>query len=136
MIQALTWLNMRVKQVGAEETLAGGVYSRDGKEQSRRPANRVLSYPNRGHLRLLSVAVSTFERELGMHAEISRRQFLARGGTAALGVGLAGSLLAGCGGGGAGSGQVTYWSNLEGVGAAGLLQEEHREALREGEQGH
>src|SRR5918999_2226296 len=46
-----------------------------------------------------------------MHAEISRRQFLARGGTAALGVGLAG-----CGGGGGGSGQVTYWSNLEGSG--------------------
>jgi len=51
-----------------------------------------------------------------MHAKISRRQFLARGGTAALGVGLAGSLLAGCGGGGSGSGQVTYWSNLEGSG--------------------
>jgi raffinose/stachyose/melibiose transport system substrate-binding protein len=51
-----------------------------------------------------------------MHAEISRRQFLARGGTAALGVGLAGSLLAGCGGGGGGSGQVTFWSNLEGSG--------------------
>ena len=31
MIQALTWLNMRVKRVGAEETLAGGVYRRDGK---------------------------------------------------------------------------------------------------------
>jgi raffinose/stachyose/melibiose transport system substrate-binding protein len=51
-----------------------------------------------------------------MHAEISRRQFLARGGTAALGVGLAGSLLAGCGGGGGGSGQGTYWSNREGSG--------------------
>jgi len=50
-----------------------------------------------------------------MHAEISRRQFLARGGKAALGAGLAGSLLAGCGG-GSGSGQVTYWSNLEGAG--------------------
>jgi raffinose/stachyose/melibiose transport system substrate-binding protein len=51
-----------------------------------------------------------------MHAEISRRQFLARGGTAALGVGLAGSLLPGCGGGEGGDGQVTYWSNLEGSG--------------------
>ena len=50
-----------------------------------------------------------------MHAKISRRQFLARGGTAALGVGLAGPLVAGCGGGG-GGGQVTYWSNLEGAG--------------------
>jgi raffinose/stachyose/melibiose transport system substrate-binding protein len=51
-----------------------------------------------------------------MHAEISRRQFLARGGRAALGAGLAGSLLSACGGGGGGSGQVTYWSNLEGSG--------------------
>ncbi len=51
-----------------------------------------------------------------MHAHISRRQFLARGGKAALGVGLAGSLLSGCGGGGGGGGQVTYWSNLEGSG--------------------
>ena len=51
-----------------------------------------------------------------MHAQISRRQFLAKGGTAALGVGLGGSLLAGCGGGGSGGGQVTYWSNLEGSG--------------------
>src|SRR5829696_6050992 len=51
-----------------------------------------------------------------MHAEISRRQLLARGGTAALGVGLAGSLLAGCGSGGGGGGQVTYCSNLEGSG--------------------
>jgi len=51
-----------------------------------------------------------------MYAQISRRQFLARGGKAALGVGLAGSLLAGCGSGGGGSGQVTYWSNLTGSG--------------------
>ena len=51
-----------------------------------------------------------------MHAEISRRQFLARGSRAAFGFGLAGSLLAGCGGGGSSSGQVTYWSNLEGSG--------------------
>jgi raffinose/stachyose/melibiose transport system substrate-binding protein len=51
-----------------------------------------------------------------MHAQISRRQFLARGGTAALGVGLAGSLLSACGGGGGGGGQVTFWSNLEGSG--------------------
>jgi raffinose/stachyose/melibiose transport system substrate-binding protein len=50
-----------------------------------------------------------------MHAEISRRQFLASGGKAALGVGLAGSLLAGCGG-ESGGGQVTYWSNLTGSG--------------------
>jgi hypothetical protein len=38
------------------------------------------------------------------------------GGKVALGAGLAGPLLVGCGGGGGGSGQVTYWSNLEGSG--------------------
>ena len=64
----------------------------------------------------MSLSVSALERQSGMHAEISRRQFLARGGRADIGVGLAGSLLAGCGGGGSGSGQVTYWSNLEGSG--------------------
>lgn len=46
---------------------------------------------------------------------LTRRQFLARGGTAALGMGLAGSLLAGCGGGSTGGGQVAFWSNLEGA---------------------
>ena len=49
-----------------------------------------------------------------MNRPISRRQFLAQGGRAAFGAGLAGSLLAGCGGGQEGSGQVSYWSNLEG----------------------
>jgi raffinose/stachyose/melibiose transport system substrate-binding protein len=44
---------------------------------------------------------------------MSRRQFLATGGKAVLGAGLAGPLLAGCGGGGQGGGPVTYWSNLE-----------------------
>src|SRR5918994_3555396 len=48
-----------------------------------------------------------------MYGAVSRRQFLVKGGKAALGAGLAGSLLAGCGG-GSGSGQVTYWSNLTG----------------------
>src|SRR5215216_217488 len=62
-----------------------------------------------------SLFVSSSERWSGRYTEISRRQFLARGGKAALGAGLAGSLLAGCGGGG-GGGQVTYWSNLEGSG--------------------
>jgi raffinose/stachyose/melibiose transport system substrate-binding protein len=51
-----------------------------------------------------------------MRRRITRRQFLARGGTAALGAGFAGALLAACGGGGQGGGQVTYWSNLEGSG--------------------
>jgi raffinose/stachyose/melibiose transport system substrate-binding protein len=52
-----------------------------------------------------------------MRRRITRRQFLARGGTAALGAGLAGTLLAGCGGGEqGGGGPVTYWSNLEGSG--------------------
>jgi raffinose/stachyose/melibiose transport system substrate-binding protein len=48
-----------------------------------------------------------------MHTRMSRRQFLATGGKAALGAGLAGPLLAGCGGGGQGGGPVTYWSNLD-----------------------
>jgi raffinose/stachyose/melibiose transport system substrate-binding protein len=48
-----------------------------------------------------------------MRRRITRRQFLARGGTAALGAGFAGALLAGCGGGEQGGGQVTYWSNLD-----------------------
>jgi ABC-type glycerol-3-phosphate transport system substrate-binding protein len=48
-----------------------------------------------------------------MYTVMSRRQFLATGGKAALGAGLAGPLLAGCGGGGQGGGPVTYWSNLE-----------------------
>ena len=51
-----------------------------------------------------------------MYTGMSRRQFLATGSRAALGAGLAGPLLAGCGGGGGGSGQVTFWSNLEGSG--------------------
>jgi raffinose/stachyose/melibiose transport system substrate-binding protein len=51
-----------------------------------------------------------------MRRRITRRQFLVRGGTAALGAGFASSLLAGCGGGEQGGGQVTFWSNLEGSG--------------------
>jgi hypothetical protein len=51
MIQASAGPSMRVKLVGAKETLAGGVFSRDGKEQSRHPANRGLSCLNLGHLR-------------------------------------------------------------------------------------
>jgi len=48
-----------------------------------------------------------------MHRPLSRRQFIVQGGKVALGAGIAGSLLAGCGGGSSGGGQVTYWSNLE-----------------------
>ncbi|MBA3388937.1 MAG: extracellular solute-binding protein, partial [Rubrobacter sp.] len=48
---------------------------------------------------------------------ITRRQFIQRSGAAALGASFAGTLLAGCGGGSeGGSGQVAYWSNLEGSG--------------------
>lgn len=47
---------------------------------------------------------------------ITRRQFLVRGGAVVAGMGLSGSLLAGCGGDSGGSGEVTYWSNLEGSG--------------------
>ena len=70
-----------------------------------------------------------------MHAEISRRQFLARGGTAALGVGLAGSLLAGCGGGGGGGGQVTYWSNLEGSGPQAYFKKNIEKPFEKANQG-
>jgi len=49
--------------------------------------------------------------------QVTRRQFLAKGGKAALGVSFAGSLLVGCGGRESGaSGQVIFWSNLEGSG--------------------
>ena len=44
-----------------------------------------------------------------MQRSVTRRKFLVDGGKAALGATLAGTLLAGCGG-----GQVAYWSNLEG----------------------
>src|SRR3712207_5254138 len=53
------------------------------------------------------------ERTWIMHRPLSRRQFIVKGGKVALGAGIAGSLLAGCGGGSSGGGQVTYWSNLE-----------------------
>lgn len=44
-----------------------------------------------------------------MHKRFTRRQFLARGGAAALGAGFAGSLLAGCGSQeSSGGGRVTY----------------------------
>src|SRR5829696_8194295 len=56
---------------------------------------------------------SSYERLAGMHTRMSRRQFLATGGKVVLGAGLAGPLLAGCGGGGQGGGPVTYWSNLD-----------------------
>jgi len=49
--------------------------------------------------------------------QVTRRQFLAKGGKAALGVSFAGSLLVGCGGRESGaSGQAIFWSNLEGSG--------------------
>ena len=70
-----------------------------------------------------------------MHAQISRRQFLARGSTAALGVGLAGSLLAGCGGGGGGGGQVTYWSNLEGSGPQAYFKKNIEKPFEKANQG-
>ena len=49
-----------------------------------------------------------------MHRPMTRRDFLKGGGKALLGAGLAGSLLAGCGGSGGGSGQITYWLALPG----------------------
>lgn len=45
---------------------------------------------------------------------MSRRNFLRGGGMALAGAGLAGGLLAGCGGSGGGDGQVTYWASLPG----------------------
>src|SRR5918994_219405 len=69
-----------------------------------------------------------------MHAKISRRQFLEGGGTAALGVGLAGPLVAGCGGGG-GGGQVTYWSNLEGAGPQDYFKKNIEKAFEKANEG-
>ncbi|HEX2729785.1 MAG TPA: extracellular solute-binding protein, partial [Rubrobacteraceae bacterium] len=48
-----------------------------------------------------------------MHRPLSRRQFIVQGGKVVLGAGVAGSVLAGCGGGSSGGGPVTMWSNLE-----------------------
>ncbi len=56
-----------------------------------------------------------------MHRPLSRRQFIVQGGKVALGTGIAGSMLAGCGGGSASSGAVTMWSNLEGAEAQGYF---------------
>lgn len=59
-----------------------------------------------------------------MNERLTRRQFLARGGMAALGAGFAGSLLAGCGSRESSGGeQVTYWSNLEGSGPQDYFKE-------------
>lgn len=49
-----------------------------------------------------------------MRRQITRRNFLKGGGTAILGAGLAGGLLAGCGGSGGSSGEVSYWLSLPG----------------------
>ena len=49
-----------------------------------------------------------------MHRPMTRRDFIRGGGTTLLGASLAGTLLAGCGGGGASSGEVTYWLALPG----------------------
>jgi raffinose/stachyose/melibiose transport system substrate-binding protein len=70
-----------------------------------------------------------------MYTELSRRQFLARGSKAALGAGLAGSLLAGCGGGDGGSGQVTYWSNLEGAGPQDYFKKNIEPSFEKANQG-
>ncbi len=50
-----------------------------------------------------------------MQRPVTRKQFIVDSGKAALGASLAGTLLAGCGGGDpGGGGEVAYWSNLEG----------------------
>ncbi len=56
-----------------------------------------------------------------MHRPLSRRQFIVQGGKVALGAGIAGAVLAGCGGGSASGGPVTMWSNLEGAEAQGYF---------------
>ena len=71
-----------------------------------------------------------------MRRRITRRQFLARGGTAALGAGFAGALLPGCGGGQQGSGgQVTYWSNLEGSGPQSYFKQHIEKPFEKANQG-
>ena len=51
-----------------------------------------------------------------MYRPMTRRRFLAGGGKALLGAGLAGSLLASCGDQSSGSGELTFWSGIEGAG--------------------
>jgi ABC-type glycerol-3-phosphate transport system substrate-binding protein len=50
------------------------------------------------------------------HRPMTRKSFLANGGKAIVGASLAGTLLAGCGGQEGGTGDLTYWSALEGAG--------------------
>src|SRR5918994_2696253 len=69
-----------------------------------------------------------------MYGAVSRRQFLVKGGKAALGAGLAGSLLAGCGG-ESGSGQVTYWSNLTGSGPQAYFKKHIEKPFEKANQG-
>ena len=51
-----------------------------------------------------------------MYRPMTRKSFLASGGKAIVGASLAGTLLAGCGGQEEGTGDLTYWSALEGAG--------------------
>jgi raffinose/stachyose/melibiose transport system substrate-binding protein len=50
-----------------------------------------------------------------MDRPMTRRSFLTNGGKVVLGAGLAGSLLAACGGQRGSAGELTYWSGLEGA---------------------
>ena len=70
-----------------------------------------------------------------MYRAVSRKQFLVTGGKAALGAGLAGSLLAGCAGGGGGGGQITYWSNLEGSGPQDYFKKNIEKPFEKANQG-
>jgi raffinose/stachyose/melibiose transport system substrate-binding protein len=72
-----------------------------------------------------------------MGRRLTRRQFIVRSGGAALGVGLLGpSLLSGCGGGeGSQSGQVTYWSNLEGSEAQNYFKENIQRPFQQANKG-
>ena len=51
-----------------------------------------------------------------MYRPMTRKSFLTNGGKAVIGASLAGSLLASCGGQEGSTGELTYWSALEGAG--------------------
>src|SRR5215210_8292859 len=121
MIQAVEPRNMPVKQVGAKDTLAKG---------------RVCKGQKRTTLSSIGFSIRASVRKGVRHARRDISQAVSGNGRKGGPRGWIGGLSAG-----RVRGRRRQWSDhvLEQprrVWAAGLLQEEHREALREGKQGH